>query len=246
MKDGLDGMYWTDGEKSYGIPHIGDSGKAASLYLKNQAVIAWNALSTFENNPATLLQTKEILNGRTANGLDQYELMQVINYGQAGNELVRLIRADEFELSEACASHLHSFTGKEDALAWGCFRTSSVTIRGSAYTPPDAGLLSEIAAKGFEYLETQVENPCERAIAVFLFMSRNQFFFDANKRTASIMMNGCLLRDGYCPITVLSRDAEEFRQKLGRFYETGNAGDMMKFFQKQARSMYETKDLFAD
>lgn len=238
MKGCLDGMFWDVGSVTFDIPYIGDSKKAVFIYLKNRAEITWNAMSTLENNPTTLPQTETILNGYTVGGLDQYEMMQVVNYGKAGKELVRLIRADEFELTEACASNLHNFVGKEDALVWGSFRTKNVSIRGGQYTPPNADRLSALAAKGFEYLETQIKDPKERAIAVFLFMSRSQFFFDANKRTASVMMNGCLMRDGYFPITVMNRDAEEFHEKLRNFYETGDANDMMKFFQKQTSTMY--------
>lgn len=242
MQDCLNGMFWDVGTLSFDIPYIGDSKKAVFIYQQNRAAITWNAMSTLENNPTTLPQTVTILNGYTVGGLDQYEMMQVVNYGKAGKELVRLIRADEFELSEACASHLHNFAGKEDALVWGSFRTGDVGIQGCQYTPPDANNLPELAAKGFKFLETQIKDPKERAIAVFLFMSRSQFFYDANKRTASIMMNGCLMRDGYYPITVMNRDAEEFHEKLGQFYETGDANDMMKFFQKQVSTMYPPKE----
>ena len=182
-------------------------------------------MSTLENNPTTLPQTVTILNGYTVGGLDQYDMMQVVNYGKAGKELVRLIRADEFALTQECASHLHNLAGKEDALVWGCFRTGDVGI----HTPPDADQLPDIALKGFEFLEKVIQDPKERAIALFLFMARNQFFFDANKRTASIMMNGALMRDGYFPITVMNRDAEEFHEKLGLFYESGDANAMMRF-----------------
>ena len=206
-------MFWDVGSVTFDIPYIGDSKKAVFIYLQNRAEITWNAMSTLENNPTTLPQTETILNGYTVGGLDQYEMMQVVNYGKAGKELVRLIRADEFELTEACASHLHNFVGKEDALVWGSFRTKNVSIRGCQYTPPNADRLPTLAAKGFEYLETQIKDPKERAIAVFLFMSRSQFFFDANKRTASVMMNGCLMRDGYFPITVMNRDAAQNQEK---------------------------------
>ena len=50
------------------------------------------------------------------------------------------------------------------------------------------------------------------------------------------------MRDGYYPITVMNRDAEEFHEKLGQFYETGDANDMMKFFQKQVSTMYPPKE----
>ena len=62
-------------------------------------------MSALENNPATLPQTVKILNGDTVSGLNQYAIMQVINYDQAGKALVRLIRADEFALTQECASH---------------------------------------------------------------------------------------------------------------------------------------------
>lgn len=242
MKNRLNGMFWDIGSISFDIPYIGNSKKAVFIYQQNRAAITWNAMSTLEHNPTTLPQTVTILNGYTVGGLDQYEMMQVVNYGKAGKELVRLIRADEFELTQECASHLHNFAGKEDALVWGCFRTGDVGIQSCQYTSPDADKLPEIALNGFEYLEKNIKDPKERAIAVFLFMSRNQFFYDANKRTASIMMNGCLMRDGYFPITVMSRDAEEFHEKLGQFYESGDANTMMKFFQKQVSTMYPPKD----
>ena len=147
MQDCLNGMFWDVGTLSFDIPYIGDSKKAVFIYQQNRAAITWNAMSTLENNPTTLPQTITILNGYTVGGLDQYEMMQVVNYGKAGKELVRLIRADEFELSEACASHLHNFAGKEDALVWGSFRTGDVGIQGCQYTPPDANNLPELAAK---------------------------------------------------------------------------------------------------
>lgn len=40
----------------------------------------------------------------------------------------------------------------------------------------------------------------------------------------------------------MNRDAEEFHQKLGQFYETGDASAMMKFFQQQVSTMYLPKE----
>ena len=52
------------------------------------------------------------------------------------------------------------------------------------------------------------------------------------------MMNGHLMNNGYFPITVLNRDSEEFNNKLAEFYNTGNATDMMKFFEKMISHLY--------
>lgn len=238
----LNGMFWDVGALAFDIPSIGDSRKAVFIYQQNRAAITWHALSTLERNPVTLSQTAAILNGCTVGDLESGEVLQVANYGKAGGELMRLIRNDDFELTAECASHLHGFVGKEDALTWGTFRTGNVGLQGCRYVPPDAGSLPEIAAKGFEFLETKIADPKERAFALFLFMCRNQFFYDANKRTASVMMNGALMRDGFHPVTVMNRDADEFHEKLGRFYETGDANAMMRFFQKQGNTMYPPED----
>ena len=80
-------------------------------------------------------------------------------------------------------------------------------------------------------------------MALFLFMSRSQFFCDANLRTSSLMMNGCLMQNGYWPITVFNRDSEEFHEKLGRFYETGNANEMMDFFARMMVDIYPAQNL---
>lgn len=61
-------------------------------------------------------------------------------------------------------------------------------------------------------------------------MSRSQFFYDANKRTASLMMNGVLMSNGYLPIVVLNKQSKRFHTELKAFYETGNADGMFAFF----------------
>ena len=110
------------------------------------------------------------------------------------------------------------------------------------YTPPESRLLSEIAERGFTFLQKEIEQPAERAVAAFLFMSRNQFFHDASKRTASLMMNGVLLQNGLFPIAVLNRDSEEFHITLRAFYNTGDATDMMTFFEKAVAGMYPAEN----
>ena len=111
----------------------------------------------------------------------------------------------------------------------GAFRNSDIAIGGVAYAPPHHALLPEIARRGFAFIERSLE-PREGAVAAFLFMARTQFFHDANKRTASLMMNGHLMRHGYCPLTVPYGDSEAFHAELTKFYNTGDATGMMRFF----------------
>lgn len=71
-----------------------------------------------------------------------------------------------------------------------------------------------------------------------MLMARTQPFYDANKRTASLMMNGCLMKDGYFLITVFNREAELFHNELEKFCETRDANGMFKFFENNVKELY--------
>ena len=242
MKSHLNGIYWDVGARSFDIPYIRDSQKAVYVYQQNRVPITWHLMRLLENTPATFSQTATILNGYTVGGLEQHDMMQVVNYGKAGQALLHLIRTEAFELTEAFASKLHHVVAKDDALVFGRFRTGDVSLQGCQKPLPQASQLSEIAAKGFKFLETEIKDPKERAIGVFLFMARNQFFFNANRRTATLMMNGCLMREGYFPITIFHRDGATFYEKFSEFYETGDANALMAFFEHQVSTLYPPKD----
>lgn len=211
MKKELDGVIWDLNELSFETPFPSDRGKSCSFFLQSLATFTWNTLRSFEDNPATLTQTTSILAG--------------------------LIQEDKFELSTSTACHLHNYVGKEDALEWGIIRSRVVSLHNISFVPPTKDL-ENIIQNGFHFLQHEVANPVERAIGVFLFMSRHQPFYDANKRTASLMMNGCLMANGYSPITVLNQNSEEFHRELGSFYESGNANNMFRFFQKTIQELY--------
>ena len=74
-----------------------------------------------------------------------------------------------------------------------------------------------------------IGNVHQRAIAMFLFGALNQFFYDGNKRTSRLMMNGILLRAGEDAISVPARRRLEFNEAMIRFYDTRDGTEMMRF-----------------
>ena len=234
----LNGMHWSIGKFDFDIPFIGDTEKATYIFNQNLVDITWNCMRTLEQNPSTLSQTRIILNGKSVEGLDVNDLLQVKNYGDGARELIRLLRSGEFAVDIESACALHRLVGYKDALEWGTLRNLNTGIHDVEYVPPSFERLPLLAKEGFKFLTSEVKNPKEQAIAVFLFMARTQFFFDANKRTASLMMNGCLMLNGYWPIMVLNQESVEFHQKLGQFSESGNADEMMAFFAKSVKKLY--------
>ena len=57
----------------------------------------------------------------------------------------------------------------------------------------------------------------------------NSFFFDGNKRTSRFMMNGILMSAGIDAISVPATRAQDFNEKMVRFYQTRDATEMMAF-----------------
>jgi len=75
----------------------------------------------------------------------------------------------------------------------------------------------------------KISDPIEKAIILFLQISRNKFFYDVNKRMGRFMMNGWLLSQGYPAINVPARRAKEFHSGMIVFYETNNPNAMISF-----------------
>jgi hypothetical protein len=69
-------------------------------------------------------------------------------------------------------------------------------------------------------------------------MARSQFFHDANKRAASLMMNGVLPQNAHFPAAVRNSNAEEFHTTLRQFHNSGDASAMMRFFTRSVRELY--------
>ena len=78
-------------------------------------------------------------------------------------------------------------------------------------------------------IETEVADPRERGMTFFLFGELQQFYFDGNKRTSCFMMNGILMSHGFDAISVPAKRAQEFNEKMVRFYTKKDATEMMHF-----------------
>ncbi|MDR2891850.1 MAG: Fic family protein [Deltaproteobacteria bacterium] len=224
------------------LPREDKPGEALFIFQKNMAGIVWNSLGVFENNPSTLPQTETILQGQSVGGISIDQLSQVKRFGEGATHLIAAIKSKSFRLNLEFAKQLHALVGKEEALEWGVLRNKQVHIHEVSHIPPLAYKLPALAEKGFAFLfgeqEHGLKNPIEKAIATFLFISRNQFFFDCNKRTAALMMNGVLLSEGFYPITVLRETTEDFNEKLKAFYNSGDATDMFDYFSGVCKKLY--------
>ena len=178
-----------------------------------------------EDNPFTFPEVKTLLEGITVGGRQVSDANQVLNQAASWRELLRQVEAGIFEFNAANYKALHALVAREEALTWGVFRDDKVSIAGTAHRPPPHTELVAIFERGRQTL-LSIPDIHERAITTFLFGALNQFFFDGNKRTARLMMNGQLLSAGHDAISIPARRKEEFNREMIRFYDSRDASRM--------------------
>jgi Fic family protein len=201
----------------------------------------WDA-SVLEGNPFTFPEVKTLLDGVTIGGRKISDQEQVLNLATSSKHLFALVKAGKFSLDKSTFTELHGLVARNEALEWGHFRgegneksyTPDVGLgEHGRYTPlvtlADAPELNRVFASGLQALQSEVQQPFEKAAAFFLFGALQQFFFDGNKRTSRFMMNGILMSSGIDAISVPAAKAQQFNENMVRFYLAKDATEMMAF-----------------
>lgn len=217
----------------------GDTRRALSIYKQQLASFVWDA-AKLENNPFTYVEVQTLLDGVTVGGHKLSDAEQVTNLADSGKKLIELVKTGKFDLNKETIILLHSIVARNEALEWGVFRgegeetgyTPYVALgeQGEHYPLPTkagAPLLNQVYAEGVRYIKTLP--PFEGALVMFLFGALQQFFFDGNKRTSRHMMNGWLMKHGFDPISIPAAKAQEFNDRMVKFYVSKNATDMLSF-----------------
>jgi len=201
--------------------------KAVFFAKRQLAELVCDAVN-LEGIAYTLPEVQTLLDGVTVGGHKSSDQMITLNQAQAWKWLFQSVLSGNFEISKDFVLQLHAISAKEEALEWGCFRNGRVMISGTEYLPPEPAKLDNL---WFEVVHSisAVDNIVNRAIYLFLYMARYQFFYDVNKRTARFMMNGILLSNGYPVINVPAKRAAEFNSLMLEYYDSGDFSDMLDF-----------------
>ncbi len=193
--------------------------KRLAYYLakKDKIDFIYNT-TALEGNPMTYPEVQTLLEGITVGGHKISDEQQVLNQNKALNLLFNMIERGEFEISRSVVCALNHKVSYEEALTWGVFRTGQLNIGGSEYKPPKADDLDQIFENGVKEI-TQIKNPIIRAVCYLLFGAINQFFWDGNKRTSRLVMNGVFISSGYPILNIKAKDRLEFNKVMLGFYD---------------------------
>jgi len=201
--------------------------KALMLAKRQLAEFVCDAVN-LEGINLTLPEIQTLLDGITVGGHKLSDQQIALNQANAWRSLFEWIEKKEFAITVEKVCALHLIAGKEEALDWGRFRSGGVTIAGTDFMPPDAGLLPKLFEEMIQSASA-IPDIYDQAIHIFLTMVRCQFFYDVNKRMGRFMMNGLLLDKGYPAINLPSKRQLEFNQLMLDFYGTGDQNPMNAF-----------------
>ena len=181
-------------------------------------------MAQMEGNTATYPQVETIVCGTSVAGLSVSETRQIDNINRSWQALIEDLQLKRFQVNKLVAIEYNKLVSEsEKRLGFGGFRNAPVAIGSTSYTPPtplDLNSCWDALVTRCQALEDNPLNPLEQSLLLYAEMARNQFFGDGNKRTALLMMNGNLIQNGLCPITITKSREVEYRTALIGYYES--------------------------
>ena len=214
--------------------------------LKKQMMIEYTYNSNaIEGNTLTLRETQLIIEeGMTVGGKSITETLEAKNHPEAIEFVERLVDAKS-ELTEEVILQLHKLIMSNITEDAGHYRTTGVKITGATFMPPPS---SQVKPRIDELLKWLRKNPDELTPIELAAVFHHRFvqihpFSEGNGRTARLLMNALLMKDGYPFIaTVPKLDRQKYLKTLAEA-DSGNTSSVMNFI---ARCTEKALDTYLD
>ncbi|EAF8635336.1 hypothetical protein AX805_15595 [Listeria monocytogenes] len=187
-----------------------------SVYLlkKNIVELVYNA-GKFEGLNTTLLQTEEIIKYNRANNVSVDDVLTVVNLKRGFEMLLNGVQEPLIETSK----RINRVVAAEDALFPGEIRTGGVevsTIQGR-YVPP---MLTEDEVNNqYGEIMNQEISETEKALRLFLFISKNQIFWNGNVGTALLTANKIMFSKGVGLLSIPENSYKKFNDLLFKYFD---------------------------
>ena len=182
-----------------------------------------------ENRAVTFPQTKTILQGVNVPSVQLSDIEAILNMRDVWQFLLRSIDTP-VTLEYLCK--LNEFIARNEALEWGKLRTGSVGISGTDYFPPVPS--QQTIESELSKILTANTTATEKALEVFVWGTRGQFFWDGNKPTSMTLANKILVAAGAGLLTITDRHMEQFNTLLLNYYNTGESQQLKDFLYENA------------
>lgn len=188
--------------------------------------------NAIEGNTLTITETKVILeDGITiGKGKSLREHLEVINHKEAIDYVEDIVRKN-IDISERVIKDIHYIILKsinnENA---GKYRSINVLISGSSHRPIEHLLVNEKMKELVNWYDENKDklHPIELAAEFHFRFVYIHPFIDGNGRTARLLMNLILMRNGYPIAVIKNENRSEYMNALEKESSTGDLRDFIK------------------
>jgi len=192
-----------------------------------------------EGNNYTEPQVQTLLTGPGFDDADDFDAKQILALSEGTDLVIQRVLDGTFTLTRETSNDVHRAVAVEEALEVGHFRGEgsghgggTVDAMGLEFHGPATGEKGEnlrrIYDQGLERI-VRIEHPALRAVTYAAFAAYNQFYFDGNKRTSRLMMNGELMAHGFDAIVTPATKQLEYNRSLRHMFEFGDARPYIEF-----------------
>lgn len=183
-----------------------------------------------ENRAVTLDQTQSILNGINTPNVQLDDIQAILNMRDAWKFLLNTI-SETVTFEYWCK--LNDYIARNEALEWGKLRTGNVGISGTDYVPPIPEK-EQVITTLEDIVSDKGITATDKALEVFTWGTRGQYFWDGNKRTSLMLANKILISAGAGIMTITDKYMEQFNVSLLEYYNTGKPSELKKFLYDNA------------
>lgn len=205
--------------------------KSQSLFLakKGQIKNIYCGMK-MENRTVTLDQTRAILNGVNVPNVQLDDIQAILNMRDAWKFLLNTV-SETITFEYWCK--LNEYIARNEALEWGKLRTGNVGISGTDYVPPIPEK-EQVITTLEDIVSDKGMTATDKALEVFTWGTRGQYFWDGNKRTSLMLANKILISAGAGIMTITDKYMEQFNVLLLEYYNTGKSSELKRFLYDNA------------
>lgn len=183
-----------------------------------------------ENRAVTLDQTRAILNGVNVPNVQLDDIQAILNMRDAWKFLLNTV-SETITFEYWCK--LNEYIARNEALEWGKLRTGNVGISGTDYVPPIPEK-EQVITTLEDIVSDKGMTATDKALEVFTWGTRGQYFWDGNKRTSLMLANKILISAGAGIMTITDKYMEQFNVLLLEYYNTGKSSELKRFLYDNA------------
>jgi excisionase family DNA binding protein len=217
-------------------------GALAKLQETFRVDLTYNS-NAIEGNSLSLSETKLVLEeGITIGGKSMREHLEVTNHSKAIDFVESLVNKPRIE--EIDVLNLHAMIlDRIDPENAGFYRRGAVRISGTSYTPPNPVKVPALMQEVYALMNTKGGEPIDTAARIHQRFVDIHPFIDGNGRTARLLLNMYLMRNGYPPVIILRVERLKYIRTI---MQSRAENDILPFANFVAKAVERSLDIYLD